>query len=68
MDDNPYRTPRSDCRKRHERLGEEYNPPATDWSAFFLILFLLVLIHILQLTIIQIISWLRDLTIPDSVL
>jgi len=68
MDDNPYRTPRSDCRKRHERLDEPYNPPATDWAAFFLILFLLVLIHILQLTLIQIISWLKDLTTSGSVL
>ena len=68
MDDNPYRTPRSDCSKRRERLGERYNPPETDWTTFFLLLFLLILIHIVQLTLLQIISWIKDLTISGSVL
>ena len=68
MDDNPYRAPRSDCRKRHDRLGEQYIPPATDWLTFFLLLLLFLLLHLFHLALAEIISWLNSLTIPDSVL
>jgi len=56
MDENPYRTPRSDCRNREDYYEEQYTPPETDWSVFLLILLALATIQILHFLISGIIS------------
>ena len=55
MDDNPYKTPETDSRKRVDRWGEEYRPPTTDWGTGFLILIFLIIFQLLY----SLVGWLK---------